>query len=56
MASGKIKTGRFSIMIGQGVIETSCYFFIVDFSFKMHVEIDRYPEISRNKYDVLYRT
>ena len=27
-----------------GVMETSCYFFIVDFSFKMCVEIDRYQD------------
>ena len=25
----------------HGVIEMSCYFFIVDFSFKIYVEIDR---------------
>ena len=29
-----------------GVMETSCYFFIVDFSFKMCVEIDRYHKDS----------
>ena len=31
------------------VTETSCYFFIVDFSFKMYVEIDRYQN------DILYK-
>ena len=26
----------------HGVVETSCYFFNADFSFKMYVKIDRY--------------
>ena len=33
----------------NGIIEPLCYFFIVDFSFKMYVEIDHYQKQSSLK-------